>query len=285
VNDNVENADFYATTWLNAEDKHPEPGTLITYQAFKDGLFRTIRDGRAPSIENYLYSLKDYKYIPGMEVTEEAPRCIECFEWCERGYSCTMVKVGDTYEEKDYLCIECSDLKRKEEYVETNWLTSKLWLMAELKTHGSAKSTDPIYAKVISEMKPIKKYVKKKMSKIYRAGGLLKQYLDLPTRGASCTIDSKTKLLMWSSAGRVMITIQDQETQAYITLIGNDSLEREAEYDNEWTEKEYERMERLGIQGVLGEQNTLLTLLKKVEGLFLMGRLNLEADKGVSIGF
>ncbi len=180
-----------------------------------------------------------------MDAEESCTRCKTSFE----NFGGHRIGIGgDSKGFCEVICPACDRYERIRNYKKTGEMNSSLVMDAVLAQHrfGSKNGFDGIRSEIAAYYRNFKKELleiaekndritksARKWEKIYWLGKLQKYYKENSARGHSAQTET-TKVLLWGSAGRVLLTLQDRYPAgnkkskfngAWITLIFDESAD------------------------------------------------------------
>lgn len=148
-----------------------------------------------------------------------------------------------------------------------NVLTTPLLIDAAMFSVMSTREPhdDLLLVEVQKQADSIQEQVKRFEDRVW-LNGLGKQFMDMPTAGARAELGHDDKLLIFTTAGRVLLTFSRR--QHNITLITDDEVSEP----------------RMGIQSIHAEVLTAVSILYCAITIFREEGLHLVEDKNVGIG-
>lgn len=192
---------------------------------------------------------------------EPIGKCNRCNFDLEGGHSERSILENGKYKLLEKICFLCSDWEYIEEYEKTKELSSKITLLATL-AEGYITGRYDMKDHIRSEYQFIYRLKGKTLLEAYNAtkeiGNKIREFEEkqwLPihkkywngtkNRGHSVKLNKNVKALMWGSAGRVLITLQDKTSD--VTMI--------------FTDEETQKTPNGGLQGVHGTKEQALKLI------------------------
>lgn len=176
----------------------------------------------------------------------------------ETGYSFSYKDNGTIIK---VLCFKCKNTEDLENYNKTGILTSNLFLKAvcDRGLNSIKKSLERIELEISN------------FELNFFLAGFQKMNSKTKHRGFVGSYNEIT-LMTYTTAGRVMITIKDDNSN--ITLIGQEN-----------DDVELRTFPKIGLQGINATEENAITLLQLAQKYYTAGNLKLKKNNNVNIGF
>ena len=178
--------------------------------------------------------------------------------------------------EQEPRVIDMSDPKQRKEYIaslfadyaQTSRLNMYLVMYSELRSAPAGFSTNEI----LQRFRQIRSAAKHFESAVWFDGGLQETVVQSSDRRFSMH-DGDFSALVYTLAGRTMITLADQGADAEVTLITSEDEPRQEDGKG-----------RMGVQSMDGKAQDIISVISKALNYQKQGTLKFEPDQKVSLG-